>query len=95
MSSRHESLLHQALRRRQVLAWSLSLLTLALTLAFFAMMTLAAPLLSRVVLGHYITLANVMAVGLIVLFLVSIAVFGHYAARVDALLHDCAPPDPG
>ena len=82
--------LHQALLLRRVLAWTLSLLTLALTVGFFALMTLAAPLLSRVALGHYITLANVLAVALIVLFLASIAVFGRYAAQADALLHNCA-----
>ena len=82
--------LHQALLLRRVLAWTLSLLTLALTVGFFALMTLAAPLLSRVALGHYITLANVLAVALIVLFLASIAVFGRYAAQADALLHNSA-----
>ena len=91
-SSELDSALLQALRWRRVLAWTLSLLTLALTVGFFALMTLAAPLLSRIVLGHYITLANVLAVALIVLFLATIAVFGRYAARADALLHNPASP---
>ena len=89
----HDAVLERALYRRRVLAWSLSSLTLALTLGFFAMMTLAAPLLSRVVFGHYVTLANVLAVGVIVLFLVSIAVFGWYATRIDVLLQASARPD--
>lgn len=86
-------MLERALHRRLVLAWSLSLLTLALTVGFFAMMTLGATLMSRVVLGHYVTLANVAAVGVILLFLVSIAVFSWHATRIDALLQTSTRPD--
>jgi len=86
-----ESPLEQALRKRRVLAWLLSAMTLTLTIAFFAMMTLAAPRLSRVVLGHSITLANVLAVSIIITFLLTIAIFSAYAARVDVLLQRREP----
>jgi uncharacterized membrane protein (DUF485 family) len=78
--------LEQGLRGRQALAWLLSLLTLVLTVGFFASMTLAAPVLARVVFGRSITLANVLAVAIIGLFLLFISVFGIYATRVDRLL---------
>ena len=78
------SRLERLLRQQRALAWLLSIATLALTVTFFALMTLAAPLLKQVVIGRSITLANVAAVSIIGLFLLSIAVFGEHANRVDA-----------
>jgi uncharacterized membrane protein (DUF485 family) len=80
--------LARLLRRQRVLAWVLSTLTLTLTVVFFAMMTLAAPLLSRVAFGHSITIANAAALAIIVVFLASIALFGWQAGRIDQQLSD-------
>jgi len=78
------SRLERLLRQQRALAWLLSIATLALTVTFFASMTLAAPLMKQVVIGRSITVANVAAVSIIGLFLLSIAVFGEHANRVDA-----------
>lgn len=78
-----EDRLELLLRQQRVLAWLFSIVTLALTVTFFAMMTLAAPLLSRVVFGRSVTLATVAAVGIIVWYLISIALFGLHCDRVD------------
>jgi uncharacterized membrane protein (DUF485 family) len=80
--------LERLLRRQRILAWLLSTLTLAMTVVFFAMMTLAAPLLSRVAFGRSITLANVAAAAIILVFLASIALFGWQASRIDEQLRD-------
>ena len=80
--------LARLLRRQRVLAWVLSTLTLTLTVVFFAMMTLAAPLLSRVAFGRSITIANTAALAIIVVFLASIALFGWQAGRIDQQLSD-------
>ena len=80
--------LERLLRRQRVLAWVLSTLTLTLTVGFFAMMTLAAPLLSRVAFGRSITIANAAALTIIVVFLASIALFGWQAGRIDQQLSD-------
>ena len=80
--------LEQLLGRQRALAWGLSILTLTLTVVFFAMMTLAAPLLSRVAFGHSVTIANAAALGIILVFLASIALFGWQAGRVDQQLGD-------
>jgi len=77
--------LERLLRRQRKLAWLLSIGTFTLTVTFFGATTLAAPLLKQVVIGRSITLANVAAVSIIALFLVSIAVFGRYASRIDEL----------
>jgi uncharacterized membrane protein (DUF485 family) len=77
------SRLERLLRRQRALAWLLSIGTFTLTVTFFGAMTLAAPLLNQVVIGRSITLANVAAVSVIALFLVSIAVFGRYADQLD------------
>jgi uncharacterized membrane protein (DUF485 family) len=74
------------LSRHRILAWLLSLLTFAATVGFFALMGLDAPILSRVVYGRWITLANVLAAALIAMFLASIALFGWRAARIDEQL---------
>jgi uncharacterized membrane protein (DUF485 family) len=84
--------LDRLLRRQRVLAWALSILTLTLTVVFFAMMTLAAPLLSRVAFGRSITLANAAALAIIVVFLASIALFGWQAGRIDRQLSDARKP---
>jgi hypothetical protein len=59
-----------------------------MTVVFFAMMTLAAPLLSRVAFGRSITLANVAAAAIILVFLASIALFARQASRIDEQLRD-------
>ena len=76
------------LRRQRVLGWLLSVLTLTMTVGFFAMMTLAAPLLSRVAFGRSVTIANVAALAIILVFLASIALFGWQAGRIDQQLSD-------
>ena len=80
--------LDRLLRRQRVLAWVLSTLTLIMTVVFFAMMTLAAPLLSRVAIGRSVTIANVAALTIILVFLASIALFGWQASRIDQQLSD-------
>ena len=85
MKPQHTSLEH-LLRQQRVLAWVLSILTLALTVVFFAMMTLAAPLLSHVAFGHSVTIANAAALAIILVFLGSIGLFGWQAGRIDQQL---------
>jgi uncharacterized membrane protein (DUF485 family) len=80
--------LERLLRRQRTLAWGLSILTLTLTVVFFAMMSLAAPLLSRVVFGHSVTIANAAALAIIFVFLASIGLFGWQASRIDQQLSD-------
>jgi uncharacterized membrane protein (DUF485 family) len=84
--------LERLLHRQRMLAWVLSTLTLTLTVAFFAMMTLAAPLLSRVAFGRSVTIANAAALAIIVVFLASIALFGWQAGRIDQQLSDARKP---
>ena len=84
--------LERLLRRQRVLAWVLSILTLTLTVTFFAMMTLAAPLLSRVAFGHSVTIANAAALTIILVFLASIGLFGWQASRIDQQLSDARKP---
>ena len=78
--------LEHLLRQQRVLAWMLSILTLTLTVVFFAMMTLAAPLLSHVAFGHSVTIANAAALAIILVFLGSIGLFGWQAGRIDQQL---------
>jgi uncharacterized membrane protein (DUF485 family) len=78
--------LERLLRQQRVLAWVLSTLTLTLTVVFFAMMTLAAPLLSHVAFGHSVTIANAAALVIILVFLASIGLFGWQAGRIDQQL---------
>jgi len=82
-----QTCLEQLLRQQRILAWLLSSLTLTMTVIFFAMMTLSAPLLSRVVFGRSITLANVAAAAIILMFLASIVLFGWQASRIDEQLN--------
>jgi uncharacterized membrane protein (DUF485 family) len=84
--------LERLLRRQRALAWVLSTLTLTLTVVFFAMMTLAAPLLSRVAFGRSVTIANAAALAIILVFLASIALFGWQAGRIDQQLGDARKP---
>ena len=79
--------LERLLRQQRVLAWVLSILTLTLTVVFFAMMTLAAPLLSHVAFGHSVTIANAAALAIILVFLASIGLFGWQAGRIDQQLN--------
>lgn len=76
--------LERALRAQRALAWVLSISTLVITVTFFVMMTQAASLLSRVVLGHSITLATVLAAAVILFYLGAITVFARQSDRVDA-----------
>jgi uncharacterized membrane protein (DUF485 family) len=87
-----ETPLDRLLRRQRVLAWLLSTLTLTMTVGFFAMMTLAAPLLSRVAFGRSVTIANAAALAIIVVFLASIALFGWQAGKIDQQLSDARKP---
>lgn len=82
---RHESL-ERLLWRQRVLAWSLSLLMLTTTAGFFALMSLDAPILSRIAFSRAVTVANVVAVALILVSLLCIAIFGWQARRIDAQL---------
>src|SRR5882724_4061916 len=83
-----QTTLERLLRRQRILAWLLSTLTLTMTVGFFAMMTLAAPLLSRVAFGRSVTIANVAALAIILVLLASIALFGWQAGRIDQQLND-------
>jgi uncharacterized membrane protein (DUF485 family) len=88
MTSLTQIPLERLLRRQRVLAWLLSTLTLTMTVIFFAMMTLAAPLMSRVAFGRSVTIANAAALAIIFVFLASIALFGWQAGRIDQQLSD-------
>ena len=77
--------LEQLVRQQRILGWTLSIATLIVTVTFFAMMTLAAPLLARVVLGHSITLATVTAAAIISSYIASIIFFGLRSSRIDRL----------
>ncbi len=79
------ALLARLRRRQRVLAWLLSGLTFVVTVGFFALMGLDAPLLSQVAFGRSITMANTLAASIVVLLLLSIAIFGRRANRIDAL----------
>jgi uncharacterized membrane protein (DUF485 family) len=83
--TRHGSIEH-LLRRQRALGWSLSLLMLVMTTGFFGLMSLDAPILSRVAFGRAVTLANVAAIGIILMSLLSIAIFGLQARQIDARL---------
>jgi uncharacterized membrane protein (DUF485 family) len=76
------------LRRQRALAWLLSILTVTVTVGFFALMNLASAFMSRVVFGHWISLANVAAASIILFFLASIALFARQAAEIDARLRN-------
>jgi uncharacterized membrane protein (DUF485 family) len=84
-SATNGALLEKLQRRRRGLAWWLSLLTFAVTVGFFAMMGLDLPLLSQVAFGRCITVANVLAASIVLLVLLSIAVFSQLANRIDDL----------
>ena len=91
----HTPSLERALQRQRSLAWLLSTLTLGLTVGFFGMMTLAAQLMSHMAFGHSVTVANVAAVSLILIFLLSTAAFSWHASRIDTLLRGAALADRG
>jgi uncharacterized membrane protein (DUF485 family) len=80
--------LERVLKHQRILAWALSGLTFAMTVGFFALMGTDAPLLSRIAVGRSISIANVLAAALILIFLASIALFGWRAARIDEHLRD-------
>jgi uncharacterized membrane protein (DUF485 family) len=78
--------LERLLRRQRALAWSLSLLMLTTTVGFFALMSIDAPILAHIAFRRAVTVANVAAVAVILLALLSIAIFGWQARRIDAQL---------
>lgn len=80
--------LERLLHRHRILAWSLAAVVFAMTLGFFALMGFDSPIVSRIAIGRSITLANVIAVGMILVFLLSIGIFGRSAARIDAKVND-------
>jgi uncharacterized membrane protein (DUF485 family) len=84
--SEADTSLEPLLRRQRALAWLLSILTVTVTVGFFALMNLASAFMSRVVFGHWISLANVAAASIILFFLASIALFARQAAEIDARL---------
>ena len=75
------------LRRQRLLAWALTIATVLTTATFFALLSLDAPILGRIIYGRAVTLANVTAVIIILLLLLSITLFGRRARRIDAHLH--------
>ena len=81
-----EGLLEQRLQRQRVLAWSMTAGTVLITATFFALLSRNDPLLRHIVYGHTITVANLAAVTIILAMLVSVAVFGWYAQRIDVHL---------
>jgi uncharacterized membrane protein (DUF485 family) len=74
------------LRRHRILAWLLAGLIFAMTVGFFALMGFDAPMLSRIAVGRSISFANIVAVGMILMFLLTIVIFGRSAARIDEAL---------
>ena len=68
-------------RARLIVASSCALITLAVTLVFFTVMSAGVPVMSRVVLGRSITLANVLGVGIIVFYVVTVLVFERLTSR--------------
>jgi uncharacterized membrane protein (DUF485 family) len=79
------ALLAKLQRRQRLLGWLLSVLAFAVTVSFFALMGLDAPLLSHIAFGRWITVANTLAASIVVLLLLSVALFGRMASRIDAL----------
>jgi uncharacterized membrane protein (DUF485 family) len=78
------TLLDRRLGRQRVLAWSMTAGTVLITATFFALLSRNDPLLSHIAYGHTVTVANLAAVAIILVMLVSVAVFGWYAQRIDA-----------
>jgi uncharacterized membrane protein (DUF485 family) len=81
---RTNQVLERRLLRQRALAWLLSVLTLTITVGFFAMMKLAPPFMSRVILGRWVTIADGAAAAIILIFLASITFFAHHANQIDA-----------
>lgn len=79
-------LLERLLRRQRILAWSLSTGTLLVTAAFFSLLATNSPVLRHVVYGQTVTVASVAAVSIILAMLLSVALFGWQARRIDAQL---------
>jgi uncharacterized membrane protein (DUF485 family) len=80
--------LERLLRQQRSLAWISSTLTLATTVAFFTLMSLDVPLLSRIAFGRAITVANVVGVSLILASLASIGLFEWQARQIEEHLRD-------
>jgi uncharacterized membrane protein (DUF485 family) len=74
-------------RQQRVLAWRLSILTFGMTIGFFALMGFDAAALSRIALGRSVTVANMLAAAIILVFLLSIGLFGRRASRIDELMN--------
>jgi uncharacterized membrane protein (DUF485 family) len=71
-------------RTRLIVASTCALITLAVTVAFFTVMSSGAPFMSRVVFGRSITLANVLGVGIILFYLATVLVFERFTSRAGA-----------
>ena len=80
------TLLDRRLGRQRVLAWCLTAGTVLVTTTFFALLSRNDPILRHIVYGRTITVADLAAVVIILAMLVSVAVFGWYAQRIDAHL---------
>lgn len=80
------TLLDRRLGRQRVLAWCLTAGTVLMTATFFALLSRNDPILRHIVYGHTVTVADVAAVVIILVMLMSVAVFGWYAQRIDAHL---------
>jgi len=73
----------RAVRLRVLLALGFTLTILALTVSFFGAMSLGLPIMSSVVLGRSITVANVAGVSIIGIFLMAVLIFEHLAGRFE------------
>ena len=80
------TLLDRRLARQRVLAWCLTAGTVLMTATFFALLARNDPILRHIVYGRMVTVADLAAVVIILVMLVSVAVFGWYAQRIDAHL---------
>jgi len=73
----------QIVRTRLTVASTFALITLAVNLAFFTVMSSGAPVMSRVVLGRSITLANILGIGIILFYLATVLVFERFTRRTE------------
>ena len=80
------TLLDRRLAQQRVLAWCLTAGTVLMTATFFALLSRNDPILRHIVYGHTVTVADLAAVIIILAMLVSVAVFGWYAQRIDTHL---------
>jgi uncharacterized membrane protein (DUF485 family) len=72
----------RVIRARLMIASGCALITLAVNLAFFTVMSSGAPIMARIVFGRSITLANVVGVGVILFYLAIVLAFERLTSRV-------------